>query len=92
MKHNRGLTGGSYCKDSAFNVIPDLPSGKIPWRRKWQLTPVFWPGKFQGQRSLAGYSPWGHKESDVTERLTISLSYYIILGMLLGHWSSCFLT
>ena len=39
---------------------------KIPWRRKWQPTPVFLPGKSQGQRSLAGYSPWGHKESDTT--------------------------
>ena len=35
--------------------------GKIPWRRKWQLTPIFLPGKSCGQRSLAGYSPWGHK-------------------------------
>ena len=34
---------------------------KIPWRRKWQPTPVFWPGKSHGQRSLVGYSPWGHK-------------------------------
>ena len=35
--------------------------GKIPWIRAWQLTPVFLPGKFHGQKSLAGYSPWGHK-------------------------------
>ena len=34
---------------------------KIPWRRKWQPTPIFLPGKSHGQRSLAGYSPWGHK-------------------------------
>ena len=34
---------------------------KIPWRRKWQPTPVFLPGEFYGQRSLAGYSPWGRK-------------------------------
>ena len=40
--------------------------GKIPWRRKWQPTPVFLPGKFHGQRSLEGYSPWGLKESDRT--------------------------
>ena len=40
---------------------------KIPWRRKWQCTPVFFPGKFRGQRSLMGYSPWGCKESDLTE-------------------------
>ena len=39
---------------------------KIPWRRKWQPTSVFMPGKSHGQRSLAGYSPWGHKELDRT--------------------------
>ena len=43
--------------------------GKIPWRRKWQPTPVFLPGKSHGQRSLAGYSPWGRNELDMTERL-----------------------
>ena len=36
---------------------------KIPWRRKWQPTPVFLPGKSYGQRSLAGCSPWSHKET-----------------------------
>ena len=41
--------------------------GKIPWRRAWQLTPVFLPEEFHGQGSLVGYSPWGHKESDVIE-------------------------
>ena len=44
--------------------------GKIPWRRKWQPTSVFVPGKFHGRRSLAGYSLKGHKELDMTERLT----------------------
>ena len=38
-----------------------------PWRRKWQSTPVFLPGESHGQRSLVGYSPWGRKESDMTE-------------------------
>ena len=47
--------------------------GKIPWRRKWQPPPVFLSGKSHGQRSLAGYSPWGYKESDTIERLTLSL-------------------
>ena len=42
---------------------------KMLWRRKWQPTPVLLPGKSHGQRSLVGYSPWGHKESDMTERL-----------------------
>ena len=41
--------------------------GEIPWSRKWQLVPVFLPGKFHGQRSLAGYSQWGLKESGVIE-------------------------
>ena len=41
---------------------------KIPWRRKWQPNPVFLPGKSHGQRSLAGYSPWDCKESDMTEQ------------------------
>ena len=40
---------------------------KIPWRRKWQPTPVFLPGKSHGQWSLAGYSPCGCKELDMTE-------------------------
>ena len=43
--------------------------GFDPWRRKWQPTPVFLPGKSHGQRILVGYSPWGHKELDTTERL-----------------------
>ena len=41
--------------------------GKTAWRRAWQPTPVFLPGESQGQRSVAGYSPWGCKESDMTE-------------------------
>jgi len=44
--------------------------GKIPWKRKWQPTPVFLPGEFHGQWSLAGYSPRDHSESDSTEWLT----------------------
>ena len=43
--------------------------GTIPWRRKWQPTPVFLPRKSYGHRNLVGYSPSGHKESDMTERL-----------------------
>ena len=46
--------------------VPSL-SRKIPWRRKWQPTPVFLPGEFHGQRSLEGYNPWGSKESNMTE-------------------------
>ena len=46
-----------------------LQIGKILWRRAWQPTPVFLPGEPHEQRSLVGYSPWGRKESDMTERL-----------------------
>ena len=41
-----------------------------PWRKKWQPTPVILPGKSWGQKSLVGYSPWGLKELDMTERLS----------------------
>ena len=44
-----------------------IPSGTIPWRRARQPAPVFLPGEFHGQMNLAGYSPWGCKESDMTE-------------------------
>ena len=39
----------------------DPSVGKMPWRRAWQSTPVFLPGESHGQRSLAGYSPWGRR-------------------------------
>ena len=55
---------------------------EIPWRREWLPTPVFLPGEFQGQRSLAGYSPWGRKESDTTEWLTLSLQGYTWVEMI----------
>ena len=38
-----------------------------PWRQEWQLTPVFLPGEFHGQRRLAAYCPWTDKESNMTE-------------------------
>ena len=46
---------------------------KIPWRREWLPTPVFLPRELHGQRSLTGYSPWGHKELDTAEQLTLLL-------------------
>ena len=48
--------------------------GKILWRRKWQSTPVFLPGKSHRQRSLAGHSPWGHRESDMIGQISTSIS------------------
>ena len=62
-------------------VIPDTWLnpwvGKIPWRKEWLSIPVFWPGKSHGQRSWVGDSPWDLKESDMTERLT--LTYYVFI-------------
>ena len=43
---------------------------KITWRRKWQPNPLFLPGKSHGQRSLAGYSPWDLKESEMTQQIS----------------------
>ena len=72
-----GFPDGSDGKESAFSS-GDLGSipwiGKILWRREWLPTPVFLPGEFHGQRSLAGYSPWDCKEVDTTQQLTLSLS------------------
>ena len=52
-----GKESACQCKRHGFNPW----AKKMPWRRKWRPIPGFLPGKSQGQRSLAGYSPWGHK-------------------------------
>ena len=59
-------------------MVKNLPAmweiqEKILWKRDWQPTPIFLPGEFHGQRSLAGYSPWDHKESDMIEQLIFSV-------------------
>ena len=66
--------------------------GKIPWRSKWQPIPVFLPGKSRGWRSLVGYSPQGHKESNTTEWLPFHIlaskdRYKISIHMLLYRLS-----
>ena len=61
------------CKRLGFNPW----GGKIPWSRKWQPTPVFLPRKFQGQNILAGYRPWGHKESDPTEHTHLFIFCFV---------------
>ena len=47
----------------------------LDWRRTWQPTTAFLPGESHGQKSPSGYSPWGHKESDTTECLTLTFSF-----------------
>ena len=55
---------------NSYNCPIWQPLGrKIPWRRKWQPTPVLLPGKSHGWKSLISYSPWDHKELDTAERL-----------------------
>ena len=62
---------------------------KIPWRREWLPTPVFLPEKFQGQRSLAGYSSCSRKESDTTEQPTLSLWLLLLLLSRFSHVWLC---
>ena len=60
----------SACSAGDSGLVPG--SGKIPWREKWQPTPVFLLGKSYGQRRLVGGSPWCRKESGTIERLTLT--------------------
>ena len=76
-----GFPGSSANTESACNaedpgLIPGL--GRFPWRSEWLPTPVFLPRELYWQRNLAGYSPWGSKESDMTEWITISLITFSI--------------
>ena len=67
-----GFPGGWVVKNlpASSGDVDSIPgSGRSPWRRKWQPTPAFLPGKFHGQGSLGSYSPWDHKESDMTQQL-----------------------
>ena len=76
-------SGGSGGIESAGNArdlgLINPWVGKIPWTREWLPTPVSFPGEFHGQRSLAGYGPWGHIEFDTTERLTLWLTLSVSL-------------
>ena len=84
--------GGLDGKASAYNVgdLGSIP-GKIPWRRKWQPTPVFLPGKSHGQRGLVGYSPWVTKSwtwlSDFT--LCKVCVFYVSFVSKYENWISC---
>ena len=66
-----GFRKGKGTRDQIANIYWIIEKArefpKITWRRKWQSTPALLPGKSHGRRSLIGYSPWGRKESDMTE-------------------------
>ena len=66
----QGFPGGTSGKEPAYQCRRrtfDPWVGKIPWKLKWLPTLVFLSREFHGQRSLGGYSPWGRKESNMTE-------------------------
>ena len=69
------------CNPSSYLVQVQPLSQDDPLEKETQTAPVFLPGKSHGQRNLVGYSPWGRKESDTTERL--SMHTYTILALLL---------
>ena len=76
MQANMGFPGGAVVKNPPVNAGDAGDVGwilrKIPWKKKWQPTLVFLPGESCGPRSQVGYSPWGHKELDIAEQLTLS--------------------
>ena len=78
LPKTKKLPGGTSGKESACQCRTRKRPGfnhwvrKIPWRREWLPTPVFLPGGLHGQRSLAGYSPWGHEESDTPEHMYLN--------------------
>ena len=83
------LSGKSACQCRRCQRIGFNPwVRKIPWRRTWQPNPVLSLGKFLGQKSLAPYSPWGHKESDTTERVHSHTCMHICCMYSVFHWRS----
>ena len=68
--HGKGFPSGSAVKNLPPNAGDEGSStGQEDPLEKWQAAPTFLSGKSSGQRSLAGYRPWGHKEADMTEQL-----------------------
>ena len=71
LRCRSGKESACPCKGHRF----DLWVGEIPWRRKWQPTPIFLPGK----GGKLGSSPWGHKESDMTEYSVLAYHQHLLL-------------
>ena len=82
-----GFPGGSDGKAFACNAGSWFNPwvGKIPWRRKWQRTPVLLPRKFHGWRSLVGYSPWSHRDSDTAAQLHFTYSMWDLSSLTRDH-------
>ena len=88
----KSFPGDSDCKEFACNAelgsIPEL--GRSPGEEKWLPTPIFLPGELHRQRSLVGYRPRGHKESDMTEWLAFSLHFFIFTPLSRSKWGRRF--
>ena len=79
---NQDFPGGSDGKASAYNAGDESSIhglGRSPWRRKWQPTPVLLTGKSHGWRSMAVYSPWSHKETQLSD-LTQAVKGFDVLN------------
>ena len=96
IDYKLGFSGGASSKEPACQYRRCKRSrfdpwvGKIPWKKKWQPTLVFLSGESHGQRSLAGYSAWGCKESDTTEWLNTyahSTSINCLIHHLINQWN-----
>ena len=85
-----GFSHGSDSKESTCKAGNLAWVGKIPWRRAWQLTPVFLSREFHGQRSLVGYSPWGHRvrQDWATNTFTLKNTGVGCLSLLQGIFST----
>ena len=85
--HTWGFPSVAVVKNPLANAGDSKDAGsiswfwKIPWRKKWQPISIFLPEKSHGQRSLAGYSPWGLKELDVTEHAQV-----VPVGVVQSHF------
>ena len=75
----------STCNEGNLGLIPGL--GRSLRGGNGLPTLVFWPGEFHGQRSLVGYSPWGHKKSDTTEWLSLSAFLTLLRRQTLHLWT-----
>ena len=62
-------------------TVQETRVGKIPWRREWLPTTVFLPGEFHSPRTLAGYSPWGHEETRLSDSL-----FHVSESIPQDHW------
>ena len=78
-----GFPYSSVGKESACgagNLASISGSGRFPWRRKWQSTPIFLPGESHGQRSLVGYSPKSQKITEVTQQACVHVGGWKVKG------------